>query len=131
MDVYGHGSFCEVLALYRKAGTETRQLAVYDSLDELPGEIKISVRNNRSSLTPKVDEAEAKTNCIYVILKNSDSTEGAGKEYIWVLTTNRQLAVRLSRGNGPSGGNATVRLLPLDKNLSDDENSWSVFVKKH
>lgn len=89
-------------------------LHVYEREEDLPEEIRKSMRPDNGRRAPMA-VLEKEKDVVYSVLPNTESTEGSGESFIWALVTDPALANKIASGNGPSGSNAKVVALPLNK----------------
>lgn len=91
-------------------------LHVYEKEEDLPEEIRRRIRPNYGSDKKlPMEVLQKEDGVVYAVLPNTDSTEGAGHKFIWVLVTDPLLANKIAWGNGASGSHAEVIAIPLNK----------------
>lgn len=90
---------------------------VYEREEDLPESIRKGIITSFLYERLPMQVLEKEEGVVYAVMPNTDSTEGSGYSYIWTLVTDPILANKMAMGNGPSGSNAEVVAIPLNKSL--------------
>ncbi len=91
---------------------------VYEREEDLPESIRKEINEFNERRHAPMPVLENEEGVVYAVMPNTDSIEGSQYDYIWALVTDPILANKIAIGNGPSGSNANVVAIPLDKSLS-------------